>query len=314
MDSTNDWNPSANQMDLEVEKDKQRIKSHPMFPLVELLFHECEQQTSCTSRDAGRMRFRLDEEVVNFGRRLEVEQIPLFINDNELDTLMIKAVQVLRIHLLELEKVDDLCKDFCKRYISCLKGKMQSENLLRTSETMDRAGDDLPPAFPPDLNNGMASSLSSVQQNGFRNLDTPHVSIGHSLNPYDYAGTRNANPSVLQNLSATAQQQIGLYDFGETDPNRIKRGLLPRAATETLRSWLFQHLVHPYPTEDEKRTLAQQTGLTLLQVNNWFINARRRILQPMMENDNRKRNRSWPHEGTNGETKENGKSSESDKE
>ena len=67
--------------------------SHPMFPLVELLFHECEQQTSCTSRDTGRMRFRLDEEVANFGRRLELEQIPLFINDTELDTLMIKAVQ-----------------------------------------------------------------------------------------------------------------------------------------------------------------------------------------------------------------------------
>ena len=44
---------------------------------------------------------------------------------------MIGAIQVLRIHLLELEKVQELCKDFCNRYITCLKGKMQSENLLR---------------------------------------------------------------------------------------------------------------------------------------------------------------------------------------
>lgn len=43
---------------------------------------------------------------------------------------------------------------------------------------------------------------------------------------------------------------------------------------------MFQH---PYPTEDEKRNIAAQTNLTLLQVNNWFINARRRILQPMLE-------------------------------
>lgn len=43
---------------------------------------------------------------------------------------------------------------------------------------------------------------------------------------------------------------------------------------------------HPYPTEDEKRTLATQTNLTLLQVNNWFINARRRILQPMLDASN----------------------------
>lgn len=26
---------------------------------------------------------------------------------------------------------------------------------------------------------------------------------------------------------------------------------------------------HPYPTEDEKRQIAGQTNLTLLQVNNW---------------------------------------------
>jgi len=40
---------------------------------------------------------------------------------------------------------------------------------------------------------------------------------------------------------------------------------------------------HPYPTEDEKKIIAAQTNLTLLQVNNWFINARRRILQPMLD-------------------------------
>jgi|FrelakmetLWP11LW_1041352.scaffolds.fasta_scaffold20407_2 hypothetical protein len=44
---------------------------------------------------------------------------------------MILAFQVLRIHLLELEKVQELSKDFCNRYICALKGKMQSENLVR---------------------------------------------------------------------------------------------------------------------------------------------------------------------------------------
>ena len=46
-------------------------------------------------------------------------------------TQMVKAIQVLRIHLLELEKVNELCKDFCNRYITCLKTKMHSDNLLR---------------------------------------------------------------------------------------------------------------------------------------------------------------------------------------
>jgi len=44
---------------------------------------------------------------------------------------MVNAIQVLRIHLLELEKVNELCLDFCSRYISCIKTKLNSHTLLR---------------------------------------------------------------------------------------------------------------------------------------------------------------------------------------
>lgn len=54
----------------------------------------------------------------------------LIIISNSCVVQMVKAIQVLRIHLLELEKVSDLCKDFCSRYIACLKTKMNSETLL----------------------------------------------------------------------------------------------------------------------------------------------------------------------------------------
>ena len=70
---------------------------------------------------------------------------------------MLKAIQVLRIHLLELEKVNDLCKDFCNRYITCLKGKLQSENLLRTESDYDQSMFDEP---PPEEN------MSPVQVQG----------------------------------------------------------------------------------------------------------------------------------------------------
>jgi len=52
---------------------------------------------------------------------------------------------------------------------------------------------------------------------------------------------------------------------------------------DILRAWLFQNIRHPYPSEEEKRDLCTQSGLNLLQVNNWFINARRRILQPLLD-------------------------------
>lgn len=66
-----------------------------------------------------------------------------------------------------------------------------------------------------------------------------------------------------------------------------KRGIFPKTATNIMRAWLFQHLTHPYPSEEQKKELADQTSLTLSQVNNWFINARRRIVQPMIDQSNR---------------------------
>lgn len=48
---------------------------------------------------------------------------------------MIKAIQVLRIHLLELEKVHELCLDFCSRYITSIKTKLSSHTLLKGDDS-----------------------------------------------------------------------------------------------------------------------------------------------------------------------------------
>ncbi|KAH6801588.1 hypothetical protein C2S51_000388 [Perilla frutescens var. frutescens] len=63
---------------------------------------------------------------------------------------------------------------------------------------------------------------------------------------------------------------------------RPQRGLPERAVT-VLRAWLFEHFLHPYPTDTDKIMLAKQTGLSRNQVSNWFINARVRLWKPMVE-------------------------------
>lgn len=63
---------------------------------------------------------------------------------------------------------------------------------------------------------------------------------------------------------------------------RSQRGL-PDHAVVMLKTWLFEHFLHPYPSDSEKQMLAQQTGLSRSQVSNWFINARVRLWKPLVE-------------------------------
>ena len=84
---------------------------------------------------------------------------------------MIKAIQVLRIHLLELEKVQELCKDFCNRYITCLKGKMQSENLLRSDYA----------SYENNNNNNNSSSNSHSSNSNSPAGNTNYATSPHTL-------------------------------------------------------------------------------------------------------------------------------------
>ncbi|KAN0075815.1 Homeobox KN domain containing protein [Elaphomyces granulatus] len=68
------------------------------------------------------------------------------------------------------------------------------------------------------------------------------------------------------------------------DPRgKRRRGNLPKPVTDILRAWFHEHLDHPYPSEEDKQIFMSRTGLSISQISNWFINARRRQL-PALRN------------------------------
>ncbi|KFQ15063.1 Homeobox protein PKNOX2, partial [Leptosomus discolor] len=287
---------------------------HPLFPLLTLLFEKCEQATQGSECITSAS---FDVDIENFVHQQEQEHKPFFSDDPELDNLMVKAIQVLRIHLLELEKVNELCKDFCNRYITCLKTKMHSDNLLRNDlggpyspnpssislhpqEMLQSSPAALPPASnpPPGIVVGTTGDTGKgggcvEKSGGFRAPPRAFSSLGGALyQPVTMVTSQGQvlaqaiAPGALQIPNAQVNLDLTSLLDSEDKKSKNKRGVLPKHATNIMRSWLFQHLMHPYPTEDEKRQIAAQTNLTLLQVNNWFINARRRILQPMLDASN----------------------------
>ncbi|CAF3354732.1 unnamed protein product [Rotaria sp. Silwood1] len=431
-------------VDNQLKQQKDMIYSHPLFPLLALIFEKCELAT-CTPRDPGGpgdvcSSESFNDDVAEFTKQLQKD--PNYITTNpELDNVMVQAIQVLRFHLLELEKVHELCDNFTHRYITCLKGKLPMDLVIDERDSnvsSSKSGDDddqdddqtspqppsghppqpptsssrsssynqhspdgsttpstynlshqakslrssshcssmattsqltplvsphhlghpshhhhhhllqppplppppthfqqqlpLPPPLPPhpSYSNHLVGHHPSLlnhlsqqqqQQQHFHQQQNNLLPNHHSIHNDDTQSTHsssdtntpNTHQTVMTNMANTNNGYHVLHDnnseTGDNFDNSVgsggdntggeddlddnskkrqkKRGIFPKVATNIMRAWLFQHLTHPYPSEEQKKQLAQDTGLTILQVNNWFINARRRIVQPMIDQSNR---------------------------
>ncbi|KAG8930262.1 hypothetical protein FRC01_003003 [Tulasnella sp. 417] len=92
-------------------------------------------------------------------------------------------------------------------------------------------------------------------------------------------GAKESTPAALAD-GASAGGVAAAGDDAPAPPV-VKAGRkLPKPVTDFLRKWLLEHADHPYPNEQEKKMLCEKTGLTMHQLSNWMINARRRILVP----------------------------------
>ncbi|KAL2434793.1 hypothetical protein ABEF95_007513 [Exophiala dermatitidis] len=166
------------------------------------------------------------------------------------------------------------------------------------------------PMIPSDTQESVYSSTYSMRAanespDSYSRWRTPQVSTAPRYNPYIMSERSYNQPMDYGRYGQPFDQYrtpMG-YDAGyrslDTSPYHMKysqllsypimgypahangrrrRGNLPKPITDILRRWLQDHLDHPYPSDEQKQIFIQRTGLTISQISNWFINARRRQL------------------------------------
>ncbi|KAG7526410.1 homeobox Mohawk [Solea senegalensis] len=91
----------------------------------------------------------------------------------------------------------------------------------------------------------------------------------------------STNQAMRDNQAMRHRRSGGRPSGGKV---RHKRQALQDMA-RPLKQWLYKHRDNPYPTKTEKILLALGSQMTLVQVSNWFANARRRLKNTVRQPD-----------------------------
>ena len=111
--------------------------------------------------------------------------------------------------------------------------------------------------------------------------------VGSSEDDLDPSGRENEPPEIDpraedKELKYQLLKKYSGYlsSLRQEFSKKKKKGKLPKEARQKLLHWWEMHYKWPYPSETEKIVLAESTGLDQKQINNWFINQRKRHWKP----------------------------------
>ncbi|KND02842.1 uncharacterized protein SPPG_01922 [Spizellomyces punctatus DAOM BR117] len=140
--------------------------------------------------------------------------------------------------------------------------------------TLDRLCDEMDTFF---VNSDLKRKRTSPLSRRSKSVESSSLTEFHDTEglPVKGLGTQEEPEARGRQMEGSSGQQRSVSESG-----RPKRPNHPPWKTQILFQWYYQHRANPYPSEAEKEELCNETELNAKQLNDWFINARRRYRIP----------------------------------
>nr|AKC35106.1 knotted-like 6 protein [Primula vulgaris] len=225
---------------------KAQIASHPLYPNLVSAYIECRKVGA-----PPEMALLLDE--------ISKENIPISTCgeigvDPELDDFMGTYCAVLQRYK------EDLSKPFneATTFLTSIESQLHDlcKDTIITPTTTSLASDDMAGSSEEEMSCGEVEAVESQESSVPRK------------------GDKELKEMLLRKYSGY------LSSLRKDFLKKRKKGKLPNDARTALLDWWNTHYRWPYPTEEEKVKLSEVTGLDQKQINNWFINQRKRHWKP----------------------------------
>ncbi|KAL3690607.1 hypothetical protein R1sor_016916 [Riccia sorocarpa] len=180
--------------------------------------------------------------------------------DSRLDLCLEKYLHLLRGFMSDLEKLTGAAATFCEQ--------MKKKVLVPNAEVGKSLGRRYSES---DSANRMSKkkleeTIPKETDHAINTAVKPKKVLTQLLSDEQWRG------AILANYDAKVLKRLKKKHLKEGRKN----AKLPDHARVLLMNWWKKHTGNPYPTEEEKNMLAKRATLEIDQINNWFINQRKR--------------------------------------
>lgn len=230
------------------------IRAHPMYARLVEAYYECRkigadaETADALEREKSAMVYS-----VQATKEDSTSASSTFGSSNalDLDDFMRECTHELESYVKELHSAYESAKECCEHFEA--RARNVHEEVVRRERAAAAAGERRAPATVDehaDASDDFDKILSSASER------------------------RDHEERLRQDLKRKYAKNI--LTLKSEFMRKRKKGKLPDASTEVLKKWWSENIVWPYPSDEAKSELIAKTNLDATQVNNWFINFRKR--------------------------------------